>query len=853
MEKVFLFCFVTLLPLELTLNFKFCFICSPNGSFLTKYAALPINKKYMKKCFLALAGTLILLTSFVTNAQKYEPTEFGLKTVINKIGIEIQFYDQSIIRVLKYPEGTSFVKKSLSVIQEPEKTALDIKEIGNKLTIKSKGVSVSLDLENGKIAFYNGDENILNEKGAGSTFTDFSDAGVKTFSVAQTFSLDPTEAIYGFGQQQQGKMSKRGVELRMIQGNTDDYIPFLHSSKGFGIFWDNYSPTDFKDTTEETIFKSEVGDGIDYYFMYGKNADGVISCMRKLTGQVPMFPLWTYGFWQSKERYKSQDELVGVVQKFRELGVPLDGIIQDWQYWGNNYQWNAMEFVNQGFKNPQKMVNDVHNLNAHMIISIWNSFGPMTKQYRELDKIGALFNFDTWPTSGYEGWPPRLDYPSGVRVYDPYNPEAREIFWNYLKKGLYSLGIDGWWIDSSEPDHHNQKDADFDTKTFLGSFRKVRNAFPLMTVGGVADHQLAESKDKRVFILTRSAFAGQQRYGANLWSGDTEASWETLRNQISAGLNVSLCGYPYWNSDIGGFFLWKYKNPLENADYRELQVRWMEFGAFCPMMRSHGEGYPREIYQFGSKGNPTYDAIEKYINLRYHMLPYIYSASWEVTVNQSSMMRALVMDFAHDSNALDINDQFMFGKSILVKPITDPLYLKEVKQGNDILKVEDFSTVKTKEVYLPEKSVWFDFWTGKKYSGGQTIQKEVPLDIIPMYIRSGSILPWAPSAQYATEKKWDELEIRVYEGADGEFTLYEDENDNYNYKNGQFSTIAFNWNDKEKSLTIEKRKGTFPGMINNRKFNIVFVREDRGTGIELSNNYDAIVSYSGKKLTIKKN
>ena len=458
-------------------------------------------------------------------------------------------------------------------------------------------------------------------------------------------------------------MVQRNLKLYMVQGNTDDYIPFFQSVKGYGLFWDNYSPTFFEDSPESTSFKSEVGNCIDYYFMYAGNADGVIACMRDLTGQVPMFPLWTFGYWQSRERYKSQDELVGVVRKYRELGVPLDGIIQDWQYWGNNYLWNAMEFLNTEFYDPQKMVDDVHGLNAHMIISIWNSFGPQTKPYQELDKIGALMDFKTWPESGSEKWPPNPDYPSGVRVYDPYNPVARDIYWKYLNKGIFSLGMDGWWMDSSEPDHLQSKPSDFDNKTYLGSFRKVRNAFPLMTVGGISQHQRSVSSGKRVFILTRSAFAGQQRYGANTWSGDVVASWDALRNQISAGLNFSLCGIPHWNSDIGGFFLWNYKMKLDDASYRELYVRWMQFGTFCPMMRSHGTDAPREIYQFGKKGDKIYDALEKSINLRYSLLPYIYAASWDVTFNQSSMMRALMMDFANDKQALDINDEYMFWKS----------------------------------------------------------------------------------------------------------------------------------------------------------------------------------------------
>ncbi|MEL0455911.1 TIM-barrel domain-containing protein [Flavobacteriaceae bacterium SZ-1-7] len=805
----------------------------------------------MKYLQVSLSITLLFIC-LAGRAQTYERTVSGIKTKVNTIMVELEFYGPSTIRVVKYPEGKVFSKESLSVIQSPEKVKFSVQQQDDLLMLDSREVKVYLNLINGQISFKNKGKTLLSENENGASFVDFVDAGSKTYSITQSFVLDPEEFIYGLGQQQEGLMSKRGVELTMIQGNTEDYIPFFISNKGYGVFWDNYSPTTFKDTPSNTYFKSDVGDGIDYYFMAGGNADDVITCMRNLTGQAPMYPLWTFGFWQSRERYKSQDELVGVVKKFRELGVPLDGIIQDWQYWGNNYQWNAMDFVNPGFQQPQKMVNDVHELNAHMIISIWNSFGPMTKQYKELDSINALFSFETWPSSGYEAWPPRMDYPSGVRVYDAYNPKARNIYWKYLDKGLFSLGIDGWWIDSSEPDHLNPQPEDFDTETYLGSFRKVRNAFPLMTVGGVAEHQLAETKDKRLFILTRSAFAGQQRYGANLWSGDVVASWEALRNQISAGLNVSLSGLPYWNSDIGGFFLWDFNNPLNNPDYRELHVRWIEFGTFCPMMRSHGEGYPREIYQFGEKGNPTYDAIEKYINLRYSLLPYIYSTSWDVTTNHSSMMRALMMDFASDKNALDIDDEFMFGPSLLINPVTEAMYWKNKSEDKNMGMVEDFSVVKAKEVYLPEGSDWFDFWTGEKFNGGQNVKKEVPLDIIPIYVKEGSILPWGPEVQFATEKSWDTLEIRIYEGADGQFTLYEDENDNYNYESGKYSTISFKWNDNKKMLTIDSRKGYFPGMISNRKFNVKFVSENKGTGIGLSKEYDLVINYSGKKMSFKK-
>jgi alpha-D-xyloside xylohydrolase len=792
---------------------------------------------------------VLLFATAASHAQTWQKTNGGIKTTINNVDVEIQFYTASTVRIIKSPAGTSFNKKSLSVIAAPQQEKLTVKEQTAVLTVKSEKLIVKCNLTSGAISFYtNAGTALLNEKENSTPFKPFNDAGSNTYNIEQAYVLDKEEAIYGLGQQQQGKMVQRNLKLNMVQGNTDDYIPFFQSAKGYGLFWDNYSPTTFTDNTESTSFKSEVGDCIDYYFMYGGNADAVIANMRNLTGQTPMFPLWVYGFFQSKERYKSQDELVDVVKKYRELKVPLDGIIQDWQYWGSNYLWNAMDFLNEEFSNPKKMVDDIHKLNARITISIWNSFGPQTKQYKELEKIDALMNFNTWPQSGSTLWPPKRDYPSGVRVYDPYNPAARNIYWKHLSK-MHALGIDGWWMDSSEPDHLDYKPSDMDNKTYLGSFRKVRNAFPLMTVGGVYDHQRAVDSSKRVFILTRSAFAGQQRYGANTWSGDVTSSWNALRNQISAGLNFSLTGIPYWNADIGGFFLTRFRKKLADPEYRELYVRWLEFGTFTPMMRSHGADAPREIYQFGKKGDKAYDAIEKYINLRYRLLPYIYSASWDVTANQSSMMRALVMDFATDKNALDINDQYMFGKSILVSPVSNAMYIKPVVNGRDTSLAEDFSTVKTKETYLPAGADWYDFWTGEKLSGGKKTTKETPIGIIPLYIKAGSILPIGPSVQYAEEKKWDNLEIRIYPGADGKFVLYEDENDNYNYEKGVYSTITFNWDEKKKSLTINDRNGNFPGMLDSRKFNIVVVAKGAGE----NNNAPAgkLITYAGKKLVVK--
>jgi Alpha-glucosidases, family 31 of glycosyl hydrolases len=821
----------------------------------------------MKRINLMLFSMMFFV--MMSQAQSYQKTNLGIKAQINSMDVEIQFYGPSTVRILKSPEGKIYTKKSLSVVKKPQTTKFAINQQGDVVSLKSDKFKVDVNLKSGKISYFTlAGEQLLSEKESGATFTDFNDAGSNTYTINQSFTLDKDEAIYGLGQQQRGKLSLRNTKLNMVQGNTDDYVPFLVSIKGYGLFWDNYSPTVFEDKPENTSFKSDVGDCIDYYFMFGGNIDGSIAGMRDLTGQAPMFPLWTFGYWQSKERYKSQNELVGVVNKYREIGVPLDGIIQDWQYWGNNYLWNAMEFLNSEFPDPKKMVEDIHNQNAHLIISIWSSFGPQTKQFREMEPKGMLLNFGTWPQSGLESWPPNREYPSGVQPYDPYNPEARDIYWKHLQKGLFSLGIDGWWMDSTEPDHLNFKPSDFDLKTYLGSFRKVRNAFPLMTVGGVAEHQRAASSDKRVFILTRSAFAGQQRYGANTWSGDVNSSWQSLRNQIPAGLNFSMSAIPYWNTDIGGFFAGAYKGGwsegTKNPSFQELYVRWLQFGAFTPMMRSHGTDIPREIYNFGKKGETIFDAIAKTINLRYSLLPYIYSTSWSVTNSQSTIMRALVMDF-NDKNVRDMNNEYMFGKSILVAPVVNAQYTpetvvksnaetgwdkKDATNENKSAAVT-FTQAKSTKVYLPEGTVWYDFWTNEKINGGQEIVKATTIGEIPLYIKSGSIIPFGPKVQYATEKKWDNLEIRVYEGANGEFTLYEDENDNYNYEKGVYSTITFKWNDAKKTLTIGERKGSFPGMLTTRKFKIVRIAKNKSTGMDAVSKLEKEVSYSGKKMVVK--
>ena len=660
------------------------------------------------------------------------------------------------------------------------------------------------------------------------------------WEVSQTFKLDKDEAIYGLGTIQNGKMNRRGEKKRMEQSNLEDFQNVLQSIKGWGLYWENYSPTLFEDNANGMTFTSEAGQGVDYYFMYGGSADGVIAQMRHLSGDVPMFPLWTYGFWQSKERYKSAKETESIVDQYRALNVPLDGIIQDWQYWGSNYLWNAMDFLAEDFSNGKQMIQNVHKKHAHFMISIWASFGPMTQQFRELNEKGLLMPFETWPQSGISHvWPPVMKYPSGVKVYDAFHPEARAIYWKYLKT-LYDYGTDAWWMDSTDPDFFNPKESDYAHPVYGGTWRSQRNAFPLETVRGIYQSQRKDYGEKRVFIMTRSSYAGQQHYGSNMWSGDVNSSWDMLRKQVPAGLSYSLTGNPNFNTDIGGFFCGSYNtkgsgSAPKNPQFQELYVRWMQYGLFCPVFRSHGADAPREIWQFGQKGEPVYDAIEKQIRLRYRLIPYLYSTAWQVTSNNDSYMRPLFSDFAADKNVWNLTDEFMFGRSILAAPIVNPQYTEEKIIRTDAMTgwnrqnatdganngAIDFTATKTATKYLPKGATWYDFWTGKYYAGGQNVTLETTLDRVPMFVRAGSILPLGPEMQYVGEKAWDDLELRIYPGANGDFTLYEDEGDNYNYEKGQYATIAFHWNDKARTLTIDERKGSYPGMLTKRHFTIV--------------------------------
>lgn len=808
-----------------------------------------------------------LMASFAS-AQQLTKLSQGAKLDNGTVHTRVQFLTNDIARIEKSPNGEYNEPKSLVVTLSPQKVKTTIKETDASVSVSSPSLTVIVNKTTGLVQFIDLKSNSTLLKEALSTFsvrTSGPDKG--SYVAGQTFDLDPDEAIYGLGILQENKMSKRGTSRHMVQNNTEDFVPVVQSVKGWGIYWDNTSPTDFSDNEQGMTFRSEVAEAIDYYFMLGGSVDGVNAKMRQLSGTVPMLPKWTYGFWQSKERYKSWKEVQEVVNRYRSLRIPLDCIVQDWQYWGNNYLWNAMEFLIDDFANPQENIDSIHAKRAKLLITIWASFGPATKQYREMEPKGMLFNIETWPSSGLSFWPPRMDYPSGVKPYDVYNKEARDIYWKNLTR-LYKLGVDAWWMDSTEPDHSSQKDSDFDIPTAMGSWRKVRNAFPLMTVEGVYNNQRAYAaahdtitSRKRVAIMTRSVFAGQQRTGANTWSGDVGSSWETLRCQIPAGLNFSMTGNPNFNSDIGGFFANAYNKTYSddtacsNPLFQELYVRWMQFGLFNPIMRSHGTEVSREFYKYGKEGEPVYDALVSAVRMRYTLIPYIYSMAHDVTANNGSYMRALVSDFKADKRTWNMSNEFMFGKSFLVAPIVKAQYTPEKavavdamsgwdkKEGstNEGLKIDPWTYKKQTEVYLPEGAQWYNYWTNEKSNGGKKLTLETTLDYIPLFVRAGSIVPISEVMQYVDEKPADNLEIRVYPGADADFTLYEDEGDSYDYEKGAFSTIAFHWNDKARTLTIDKRNGQYKGMIMKRKFNVKMI----------GNGTAKTISYNGSKTKVK--
>lgn len=741
-------------------------------------------------------------------------------------------YGDKAVRIIKYVAPEQPLKKSFSIIATPSGS---LSRDGN---VYSGGNFNIIADSKGNLLFMSAAGDTLLQENGSLVFPAENEVDRGQWKISQKWTTDAAEPLYGLGQRKNMKLDQRGEDVRIWCENTNITIPYFTSRKGFGVYWDNAGDSRFTEKDGVITMTSEVAPMIDYYFIYGDGSqDDVVAGIRHLSGDATMFPLWAMGHWQCRERYKSSDELCDVLDRYRSLQIPLDGIVQDWQYWGCDSNWNAMAFMNPHYinemgnpkwmrylpndenpnasvptpriKSPAEMVGYVHDNNAHLMISIWASFGPWTPQAAELGKIGALLPFDTWPRN------------RGVLPYDPFNDKARDIYWKYLSK-MHKMGFDAWWTDSTEPDHW-EKEGDSDHMTAAGSWRSVKNAYALMTNKGIYEHQRAvKGNNTRSLQMTRCGTFGLQHYATFSWSGDVVSEWDVMKNQIPSGLNYVICGIPYWNTDIGGFFGWNYGNNPKNPAMAELQVRWMQWGCFMPLMRNHcSSPMVSEIYQWGEPGHWAFDAQKKFVELRYRLLPYIYALSGEAAHESGTIMRPLVMDFPDDNSAAVLSDQYMFGRAMLVKPVTDPLYTYMDQDRHGQLIYPDIKAAAAPvSTYLPAGSQWWDFWTNRLYDGGHTVKTPCPIDIMPVFVKAGSIVAFGPQVQYASEKPWDELEVRVYPGKNASFTLYEDDGNTYDYEKGAFSRIRFSWNDAEKTLSIADREGAYPGMIENRKFRV---------------------------------
>jgi alpha-D-xyloside xylohydrolase len=565
--------------------------------------------------------------------------------------------------------------------------------------------------------------------------------------------------------------------------------------------------------SDTMAFRSETGQAVDYYFIYGPEPSQVIAQYRDFTGAAPLLPRWAYGFWQCRERYSSQQQILDTAAEFRKRKIPVDVLVQDWQYWGK-YGWNAMRFDEAEYPDPAAMMTALHRQNLHLVISVWAKFGDETAVNREMENAHLLLTSaastgEPGETKEHENWA------------DLFNPKAQTAFWSDIDRNLFALGLDGWWLDASEPEGDPLKNDE----TFLGPGKTVRNAFPLFETSAVYNGQRTTTQDKRVVILSRSAYTGQQRNGSISWSGDISGDWETFRRQIPAGLSFGMSGFPYWTTDIGGFF--RPVNQYTSADYHELLIRWFQFGTFCPIFRIHGYRSETEMWKYGPEVEKI---LTEYDDLRYRLLPYIYSAAWGVTNRGETLMKALPYVYPTDLSVRDVSDQFMFGDALLVNPVTERHAM-------------------TRTVVLPVGNEWVDFWTGRTQPGGQTITADAPIDQMPIFVKEGSIVPMGPVVQSAAEVE-DPLEIRIYGGKNADFQLYEDSGDGYAYEKGERATTRLHWDDRHKVLSIADRSGTFPGMRTKNTFRIVLVKPGHGVGTGTDSSYDRSVVYDGLPIRI---
>jgi alpha-D-xyloside xylohydrolase len=727
--------------------------------------------------------------------------------------LAVTFWGDRILRVTMLREGAERTP-DLALVGKPAMVAWTLDQEGDRYLLATPAMRVSVDRKTGAVALLGPDgkpllaETDLYRRRLGGT----PDA---EGAVRFVFSVPEGRAVYGLGQHQAGLLDYRGHIVRLQQANTDVGVPVLVSPAGFGLFWNNASVTEVAVDTPQAgnriIFRSAAGEGVDYFLFAGPDVDQVIGAYRQLTGAASLLPRWAWGLWQSKERYGSQAELLGVAAEYRRRGIPLDAVVQDWQYWPAG-RWGSHEMDPARFPDPKGMLDTLHREHIHSIVSVWPRLDVELENTQALDAIGGLYP-KTYPNV----------YPAGEgRWYDAFSQKARALYWRQISERLGKAGFDGYWLDGSEAELGGHWGEMAELATAAGPGALLYNAYPLMHTSAVHDGMAADYAAKRPLLLTRSAWAGQQRNGAFTWSGDVSGRWDVFAKQIPAGVNFSMTGNPFWSADIGGFFGGSPKDPA----YQELFTRWLQFAVFNPMFRIHGTGEGKEVYSFPESARaPLLDAVA----LRYRLLPFIYAQSWQVADRGASFLYPAGMIFPGDPAAQDLRDQYLFGRGLLVSPVVEP-------------------GATARSVYLPAGAAWIDFWTGARHAGGATIQVAAPIAQIPVQVAAGTILPLGSPVQYADQSPDRPIELRIYRGADGRFTLYDDAGDGQGWRRGERATIDLVLDDKAGTLTIGARQGRYPGMAKTRAFRVVTVAP--GVGVGLAEAPGREVTYDGKRVVV---
>jgi alpha-D-xyloside xylohydrolase len=791
--------------------------------------------KWLASFCLCLSCSVTSQAAIISYSQSADKVTFKL----DKGLMSVRVCKPDIVEV-QYTVLPAFAPKTSLVVnnQWTQKTPFKVEEKNGQITITTAKLKVLVNKATNAITYtdLNGAV-ITSEATTNKRMTPATIAGISTYNCETQFNSPANEGLFGLGCHPEDTLSinYKGRNQEMLIKYMTGAIPVLLSTQGYGLLWDNYSASNFYGSeANKTQYKyvSESGQQVDYYFFYGPNFDQIIDSYRTATGKAPMFPKWSFGLYQSQDRYKTQAEVLSVKDGYRNNHLPVDAIVQDWYYWeplpiGSHIMNPAR------YPDPKAMVSELHKANLHAMISIWPVFGKNTPNYDALDKAGNLtsITWDNFVSKTFDTY------------YDAHSPKARDMYWQQARDGLVKkYDWDAWWVDQCEPDNGALLDERRKAVFAVGKGIDYFNTYSLEHTKGLYKGWRQDMPGKRACFLVRQAFAGQQRNATTLWSSDILTTFRAFKSQVPQGINACASGIPYWTSDIGGYRSNTAPEGIPNwADpqARELFTRWFQFGAFSPIFRIHGKG-ERALFS-NNWDAPTKAILLKYDQLRYRLLPYIYSLAGRVTSENYTIMRALTFDFRKDSNVYSIPDQYMFGPAFLVSPVTEQLY-----SGPKAI-----TTAGTRKVYLPAATKWYNFWTGEPTNGGQTIEAAAPIDIMPLYVRAGSIIPMGPNVEYANQPTTAPLELRIYPGADGEFTFYEDENDNYNYEKGNSATFKFKWNDKLRQLTISDRTGQFPGMQASRSFNVVLVKPGSGVNVAPTTKADKAVAYTGKAVTVK--